>query len=49
MSNTITRRRLLGQAGPVALGAAFGPFIRTAPAADLPRPNFLFLLTDDQS
>ena len=49
MSNTITRRRLLGQAGPVALGAAFGPLIRTAPAADLPRPNFLFLLTDDQS
>ncbi len=49
MSNTITRRRLLGQAGPVALGAAFGPLIRTAPAADLLRPNFLFLLTDDQS
>jgi N-acetylglucosamine-6-sulfatase len=30
-------------------GAALGPFIRTARAAAASRPNFLFLLTDDQS
>ncbi|MEK7406112.1 MAG: sulfatase [Acidobacteriota bacterium] len=38
----LTRRELLG-------GAATGPFIRTARAAAARRPNFLFLLTDDQS
>jgi len=43
MANPITRRRLL------TLGAAFGPFIRTSRAAAARGPNFLFLLTDDQS
>src|SRR5205807_408175 len=38
---SLTRRQLL-------TAAAVGPFIRTARAADR-RPNFLFLLTDDQS
>jgi arylsulfatase A-like enzyme len=38
---TLTRRQLL-------TAAASGPFIRTARAAGR-RPNFLFLLTDDQS
>jgi len=42
MKNTISRRQLLG-------AAAFGPFIRTSRAAAGRRPNFLFLLTDDQS
>ena len=37
----LTRRQLL-------TAAAFGPFIRISRAADR-RPNFLFLLTDDQS
>jgi arylsulfatase A-like enzyme len=38
---SLTRRQLL-------TAAATGPFMRTARAADR-RPNFLFLLTDDQS
>jgi arylsulfatase A-like enzyme len=37
----LTRRQMLA-------ATAFGPFIRTSRAADR-RPNFLFLLTDDQS
>ncbi len=41
MANTVTRRQLLSV-------AAFGPFIHTSRAAQR-RPNFLFLLTDDQS
>lgn len=45
MSTTLTRRRVLGQG--VAL--ATGPFIHTSLAANARRPNFLFLLTDDQS
>jgi len=43
MARPISRRRLL------TLGAAFGPFLRTSRAAAAARPNFLFLLTDDQS
>ena len=41
MKNTLTRRAMLA-------AAAVGPFIRTSRAAAR-RPNFLFLLTDDQS
>lgn len=43
MPRQMTRRNLL------ALGAAFGPFLHTSRAAAASRPNFLFLLTDDQS
>jgi arylsulfatase A-like enzyme len=42
MPSPITRRGFLG-------AAATGPFIRTSRAATARRPNFLFLLTDDQS
>jgi arylsulfatase A-like enzyme len=49
MPNPITRRRILSQAGGLAVGAAFGPFIHRGRAAEFPRPNFIFLLTDDQS
>ena len=37
----LTRRQILG--------AAAGPFFHTVRAADVRRPNFLFLLTDDHS
>jgi len=42
MPSPITRRGFLG-------AAAAGPFVRTSRAAASRRPNFLFLLTDDQS
>ena len=42
MTNRISRRQWLS-------AAAAGPFIHTTCAADAKRPNFLFLLTDDQS
>jgi len=48
MSVSLTRRQLLARAGGLTLGAAAGPWFQTARAA-VPRPNFLFLLTDDQS
>lgn len=41
----LTRRTLLTQTAALASG----PFIHKARAADARRPNFLFLLTDDQS
>ena len=50
MKQAITRREMFRQTGRAALAAAsFGPFIRTGRAAETRRPNFLFLLTDDQS
>ncbi len=49
MKQAITRRELLRQASRAALAtASAGPFFHVAHAAER-RPNFLFLLTDDQS
>ncbi|HET8549994.1 MAG TPA: sulfatase [Bryobacteraceae bacterium] len=45
MSMRFTRREILGQAALLASG----PFLHTSRAAYARRPNFIFLLTDDQS
>ena len=49
MPDSLTRRRFLGRARNLGVGAALGPFFHPLRAAEVRRPNFLFLLTDDQS
>jgi N-acetylglucosamine-6-sulfatase len=49
MANATTRRELLRCGGQALALASLGPFFHTGRAGELRRPNFLFLLTDDQS
>ncbi len=50
MAEPITRRQLFRKAARTAAGTmALGPFFHFGRAGQVRRPNFLFLLTDDQS